>query len=79
MDATKQKCLSFQEVGQKRKIVVKNQNRIYPSLTLQTTKFVSLKRVFKNSITYCSAFSTSYVYSGTKFSPGNKALIYLGK
>ena len=40
-DATKQKVLSFQEVGQKRKMVV-------PSLTLQTSKFFPLKRVLKN-------------------------------
>ena len=44
-DATKQKVLSFQEVGQKRKTVIKN-NLSLASFTLQTAKFFSLKRLF---------------------------------
>ena len=43
-DATKQKVLSLQEVGQKRKI--------NPSLTLQAAKFFPLKRFFLNQVYY---------------------------
>ena len=42
-----QKVLSFQEVYQKTQNG--DQNRIYPSLTLQTARFFPLKRVLKNT------------------------------
>ena len=45
-DATKQKVLSFQIVGQKRKMVVKIEFTPL-SLALQTAKFVPLKMVLK--------------------------------
>ena len=44
MDVIKQKDLSFQEVGQKRRIVAEIE---FTPLTIQTAKLVPLKRVKK--------------------------------
>ena len=55
--------LSFQEVGQKRKMVIKSErgvNRIYPSLTLQTAKCFPLKGVLKTIFNLLCALRTLF-------------------
>ena len=55
-----QKVLSFQEVGQKRKIVIKIE---FTNLSLSDCKFVPLKRVLKKY--YTTVQSTKYASGGT--------------